>query len=429
MSRFNHRAFQDQLLPTPLTSSTPCPRSPTRHHPAMYSPSPAHPIHHSLHQFPRSPPAPRPPASFRLLARTASPPPDPPPPATTFASGFPTAAGAPPIPSTPAITEVGADELVPPASPAFGGPESEERNPCGGLDRAICNGARTNAGNEAKSAALMLAADGGGGGGGVSPLSTTAVPGRLGGGAGVAGASLVPSIPVINEVGADELVLPNSPAFGGPESKGRNPCGGLERAICNGLERAIGDGVRTKAGNEAKSAAVLAGEEAGGGFSPFSTSAAPGALSAGTLSAGASVAGGRNGIPLGVLDGAMGNCLAAKRLKGEASAISERRSSSATATIMPAMASWFGLGRWRDSGVLKRGTRPSEVVKISVEGWPRGLGFRRMGGSESGRAVPVRADWERLIFLVVFRRFGLEGTRLLEGWGVLAGGRGSWSCQ
>lgn len=60
MSRFNHRAFQDQLLLTPLTSSTPCPRSPTRHHPAMYSPSPAHPLHHSLHQFPRSPPAPRP---------------------------------------------------------------------------------------------------------------------------------------------------------------------------------------------------------------------------------------------------------------------------------------------------------------------------------------------------------------------------------
>lgn len=125
----------------------------------------------------------------------------------------------------------------------------------------------------------------------------------------------------------------------------------------------------------------------------------------------------------------MGNCRAAKRPKGEASAIRERRSSSATATIMPAIASWLGLGRWWDSGVLKRGTRPSEVVNISVESWPRGLGFRRMGGSESGRAAPVRADWERLGFFVVLPRFGLEGTPLLEGWGVLAGGRGSWSCQ
>lgn len=73
---------------------------------------------------------------------------------------------------------------------------------------------------------------------------------------------------------------------------------------------------------------------------------------------------------------------------------------------------------------------PSEVVKISVESWPRGLGFRRMGGSESGRAAPVRADWERLSFFVALRRFGMEATRLLlEGSGELVGGRGSWSCQ
>lgn len=125
----------------------------------------------------------------------------------------------------------------------------------------------------------------------------------------------------------------------------------------------------------------------------------------------------------------MGNCRAAKSPSGEASAMSERRSSSATATIMPAIASWFGLGRWRERGVLKRGTRPSEVVKISVESWPRGLGFRRMGGSESGRGVPVRADWEWLSFFVVLRGFGLEITWLLEGSGELVGGMGSWSCQ
>ena len=69
------------------------------------------------------------------------------------------------------------------------------------------------------------------------------------------------------------------------------------------------------------------------------------------------------------------------RPMGEASAMRERRSSSPTAIIMPAMAMRFGLGHWRDSGVLEKGLRASEEVKISVLSWPLRCRSRMIRGS------------------------------------------------